>query len=811
MTKKRMLFLLGFVVLIGIAPVAYQIDRAAQSLPTLHGTINLKGLNQAASVSFDTLAVPTIQAESRENAYRILGYLHARDRLFQMDMLRRKSEGTLAEVLGEKALPIDRKQRTYGFRQVAVAAIDRLTESERTVLAAYSDGINRYIETAHEFPPEFRLLHYRPAPWVPADSLMVGSTMFQTLSDQEQDERMLTVMQACLPAEVTAFLTPDTDDFTHVLSGGQESRRPQRPVPTQALQKLLSEARTDAPHAALVNPEATSLGSNNWAINASKTDDGRAILADDMHLPLGVPNIWYRAQLKYQGSEISGISLPGLPLIIAGHNQQVAWGFTNLNGDVQDLIRLQLNPHNPNEYQTPEGWRRFDTHPETIRIRDGQALQIELRSTLWGPVLDQNLLGTPVALRWTALDPAAINLRLIDMDSARNIQTAMQTLHRFGAPPQNVVLADAQGHIGWTLTGFVPLRQGMDGSLSQSGARQGIGWNGYIPPDQLPTVIDPPEGYIATANNRILGLSYPHVVGHNFANGYRAYRIREQLAEKTTLTEQEMHQIQLDTRSEFYEFYRQLALSILTPDRLAMNPDLTEIDSAIRQWNGHMDPDSHGIALLARWRTDLAKAIFTPLLSRCANTEPGFSYQWRNMETPLRALIKQADPTLAPDHQPGGWQEFLLKSLVQTSHDLKSRYQTTQLDMLTWQHANTVLIQHPFSRSTPWASPLLDMKPIPGACDSNCLKVLHDRNGASVRLVVSPGHPEDGILEMPGGQSGHPLSPHFRDQQNAWQTGAGPAFQAGKAVHTLKFMPEKATSNEKMPAHANPESKATEN
>lgn len=788
MTFKRMLYVLGFAILALVAPAAYQIDRMAMSLPMADGEIRLPGLSAPATVETDTLAIPTVATRTRADAYRVLGYLHARDRLFQMDLMRRKSVGRLAEIFGEKALPVDLRQRVYRFQQAAEAIVANLPEDQRTALTAYAEGVNAYLQTAREFPPEFRLLHYRPEAWRPADSLLVAFGMFQTLNDQERDERMLTAMDRRLPSEVTAFLTPDTDEYARALLGGSESRRPARPVPAESIAKLIGETNGQRLGHASVAPEPASIGSNNWAVNGSKTADGRAIIADDMHLPLNVPNVWYRARLRYAGFDLSGVTLPGVPLVVVGSNGRVAWGFTNVEGDFLDLVRLEINPANPAEYRTPDGWRRFETRTETVAVKDGPSVGITLKNTIWGPVSPESLLSEPVAIRWTALDPRAVNLGLMNMDAAGTLEQAMAVLNRAGAPPQNAVLADDRGRIAWTYMGFYPRRFGLDGSVSLSWADGRIGWDGFIPPEELPRVIDPPEGFLATANNRTLGKDYPYVIGHGFSNSYRAYRVAEQLKAKTRVTEADLLALQLDTVSEFYEFYRQLALVVLADDAARADPALADAERAIRQWNGRLDPDSLGIGLLVRWRQDLAQAVFAPLVARCA-AEPEFAYRWREQETPLRALLAQRIPETLPDRRHADWRGFLLDTLRHSIAGLAQEHGIAQLEDLPWGQVNRIAIQHPFSRAFPVAGWFLDMPETAGACNGFCLKVLHGIHGASERLVVSPNHPEDGILHIPGGQSGHPLSPHYRDQQRAWAEGRPLPFLPGKAEHRLSFTP----------------------
>jgi penicillin amidase len=785
MTRKHKLYVLGFALLTLVAPVTYQIDRAAQSLPKLDGEARLPGLSSPVTVEFDHLAIPTVTAQNREDAHRALGLLHARDRLFQMDLMRRKAAGRLAEIFGEKALPLDKKQRAYQFEAAARAVAAQLPEPQRRALDAYAAGVNQHLADAKEFPPEFRALRYRPEPWRPEDSLLVAFGMFQTLGAQEEeDERMLTVMERTLPPDVAAFLTPDSDEYTHALLGGPDSRRPARPVPVGAIAKLIEESGGQKLSLAAVREEPAPVGSNNWAVNGGKTADGRAILADDMHLPLGVPNVWYRARLRYAGLDVSGVTLPGVPLVVVGSNGRIAWGFTNIEGDFLDLVKLDINPANPAEYRAPDGWRRFDTHTETIAVQDGPPVAVELKSTAWGPVSPEPLLGGTVAVRWAALDPVAVNLGLMDLDAAATLESAMAVLNRAGAPPQNALLADERGRIGWTYMGYIPRRKGLDGSVSRSWADGAAGWEGYIPPDELPRLIDPPEGYLATANQRTVGKDYPYVIGHGFANGYRAHRIAERLAAKDQLTERDLLDVQLDTTSEFYEFYRRLALETLEGEA---DPELADAAESIRQWNGRLDPDSLGIGLLVRWRKDLAQAVFAPLVSRCVKAQPGFAYQWRKQETPLRALLSQRLPDTLPDRRQGDWRTFLLAVLRQSVAGLKREHEGKRLSGLPWGEVNVVRVQHPFSKAMPVAGRLLDMPEVPGACNGFCVKVLHGVHGGSERLVVSPGHPGDGILHMPGGQSGHPFSPHYRDQQPAWAAGRPLPFLPGEVAHTLRL------------------------
>ena len=782
MNFKRLLYLCLFSILTLFALVSASLWL---SLPKLDGELSLPGLQEKVEVTSDSLGIPTIQAASQEDALRTLGWLHARDRLFQMELIRRKTAGRLAELFGPVALPLDRRQRNYGFEQAARAGWDALNDGQKRALVVYTEGVNAFMAQAKILPPEFLALRYRPEPWRPEDSLMVGIAMFQNLTSSEEDERMLTVMEQALPPAVVQFLTPDTDQYDTVLVGGAKSHRPVRPLPVEPWASLgraeLAEGGVDS--------SGRVVGSNQWVVGGAKTRDGRAILADDMHLGLGVPNIWYRASLHYAGRELDGVTLPGLPLFIVGSNGQVAWGFTNTDADVVDLVGVQINPANPDEYKTPEGWRLFKQRVENIRVKEGPVVSLVVKETIWGPLANYALLGKPVAIHWTALQASGVDLGLLELDQAETLEQAMAVINRSGGPTQNVVFADDQGHIAWTLMGRYPLRRGFDGSVSQSWAEGNKGWDGYIAPEKLPRLIDPPQGFIATANNRTVGSEYPFVLAHNQANGYRAYRIAQRLREQDKLNEQDLFALQLDSRSEFFDFYRDLALNVLEGETQS-DQTLDEARRYIEAWNGNMDHNSLGIGLLWLWREKLASVVFSPVVARCRQVDPNFFYAWRKLETPLRTLLTQQIPVTLPSAEYRDWRDLLLRTLTDSAAELKQSHATDTLVGLTWGKINQVKIRHPFSKTAPVLSPLLDMadQEVSG-CAGFCVRIVGNGHGATERMVVSPSHPGQGILHMPGGQSGHPLSPHYRDQQPAWQEGVPLPFLPGESIHRLSFKP----------------------
>ncbi|WP_447980428.1 penicillin acylase family protein [Candidatus Nitrospira bockiana] len=787
--NKLLYSVLGLLLVLAIGAAALLVTLRA-SLPVLDGTGEIIGLTAPVTVTVDGFGVPTIVAGSRLDAMRALGYVTARDRLFQMDFLRRKSAGRLAEVIGTPALASDLEQRRLGFSPVVDSIVAHLPDEQRAVLEAYADGVNSYLQQADSLPFEFLLLRYRPSPWTTADSLLVVLSMFQALSWTEEEERMRTIMQTVLPSEVYRFLVAQRDPYTRALLEDDASGAPTIPVPVDALAALRRPIDVrQARQAGLVRFTEAAVGSNGWAVNGSKTADGRAILANDMHLDLLVPNIWYRVQLRYEAVEMAGIVLPGVPVVISGTNGAVAWGFTNMEGDFLDLVALDLNPEDPDEYRTPEGWRRFETREEVIKVKDDRDVPLTVRSTIWGPVRPRPLLGRPVAVRWTALEPTAVDIGLVHMDRARSLDDALAVMNRAGAPGSNVLLADASGRIAWTYTGRIPVRRGFDGATSRSWADGRVGWAGFIAPEELPRLVDPPSGFIVNANHRMLGPDYPYVIGHDFANGYRAYRITEQLRAMPKVVEADLLHLQLDTTSHFYRFYQRLALAELTDSAVQGRPLLMEARDVLRAWNGRADADSVGFGLLVRFRKALAGSVFTPYLSSCRAQDEGFFYGGE-VDAPLQTLLTEKVQALVPDPDHyDGWAPFILAVLEESARQVKDQYGVGSLADLRWGRMNHVRIAHPLGEALPGLSQVLDMPAdeLPGC--GFCIRMASGTLSASERLVVSPVRGQDGLFHMPGGQSGHPLSRHYRDQQDSWVEGRPLPFLPGPAVHTLRLVP----------------------
>jgi penicillin G amidase len=790
--RKWLLYIVLAIFLVLGMSVGYTFIALRAALPPLDGDVTVAGLQAPVIVTFDRFGIPAISAQSRLDAMRALGYLTARDRLFQLDLLRRRSAGQLAEIMGSALLDKDVDQQVLGFRHVAQATVNDLPQEQKDVLTAYAEGINHFIAQTPSLPFEFRVLGYRPAPWRMEDSILVALGMFEVLSRQsEDDERMLSIMERSLPQQVGAFLTPDTDRYTQALLGDAPSHRPMQPIPVDALATLRRPVdRAPAHHSGLVRLQDFRAGSNAWAVGRSKTTDGRALLANDTHLEISLPNIWYRSQVRYGNVELGGVMLAGTPVFVAGASAHLAWGFTNIEGDFLDLVTLEVNPENADEYKTPDGWKRFGVRQETIKVRGAEDHRVEVKTTVWGPMARKPLMGQPVAIHWTALDPMAINLGLLALDQARTLEEGLMIINHAGTPPLNALVVDDMGRIAWTYIGRIPIRQGLDGATSRSWGDGGIGWTGYIAPDKLPRLIDPPAGFLVTANNRMLGPEYPYVIGHQFANGYRAYRITERLRDTAMISEQDMLTLQLDTVSHFYDYYQQLALEVLTPQALSAKPTRGELRRTLEAWDKRAEVASLGIGLLSRFRNVLAKAVFTPFLSSCQQYDQAFVYQWAHIDTPLQQMLTAKSLQLLPDPQHyATWDAFILGMLEESARQLRERYRVTSLRDLKWGGMNRAWFRHPFSLAIPALGWWLDIggDELPGC--AFCVRAADGSVGATMRLVISPGQPQDGLLHMPGGQSGQPLSAHYADHHPYWARGLPQAFAVGPPRHTLRLIP----------------------
>ena len=766
----------------------------AHSLPLLDGRIEVGGLISGVTIERDILGVPTIRGSNRFDVARALGFLHAQERFFQMDLLRRSGAGELAELFGPVALDADRASRLHRFRHRARARIDESTDAERRMLDAYTEGVNSGLEALEARPFEYLLLRAKPAPWTEEDSVLVVFAMYFVLNDENgQRESDLGLLSDLLPDELASFLAPRGTEWDAPVIG-EAFETPPIPILAERRDSAVAAARQGRPRGDGAAPSL--VGSNNWAVSGTRTADGRAILANDMHLGMAVPSSWYRVMLEWPADDgcgsphrVVGVTAPGTPAVVVGSNTHVAWGFTNSQGDWSDLVIVEFDPDDPERYRTPGGWTETEHFSETIQVRGGEPETIDIGQTIWGPIIDHDHRHRPRAVRWIAHDPGAANLALMDLEHVATVEEAFEVANRTGIPPQNFVCADSSGSIGWTILGRIPKRYGFSGRVPTSWADGDRGWNGWLEPGRYPRIIDPPNGLVWTANARVVGGDMFDIVGDGgYDSGARARQIRDHLLDLETPDETDMLSVQLDDRALFLERWRRLLLDLLDEEAVRHRPERQEFrDLVDTTWTGRASIDSVAFRLVRAFRSFTVERVYGWLTAPCREADEGFSlYRLHQEEGPLWRLIKER-----PEHllEPGArsWREVLLE-VVDSTIDYYADLGGELADR-TWGERNTLSMQHPLSRAIPALSRWLDMprSQLPG--DSNMPRVQSPGWGASERLAVSPGREDEGYFHMPAGQSGHPLSPFYRSGHEAWLRGELTPLLPGPVVFTLTLTP----------------------
>ncbi len=752
------------------------------SLARDSGTVVLEGLGAPVSVSRDDKAIPVIQGESYSDVCRAIGFVHAQERFFQMDMMRRASSGELAALLGAALVERDIEMRARGLGRAARDSFESLPAEHQRWLEAYAAGVNAGLDDLKAWPPEYLLLRAAPTEWRPSDTMLIVSTMALILSDSSSLERVVEGLEAAMPDEVVSFLTQPYSRLDAPLEGGDEYTP--LDVPGPDLIDLRTGRATKGTRISAADRDETVMGSNTFAVSGSMTTDGRAILASDPHLGLTAPGIWFRAQLQWgdgaDARRVAGVTIPGTPLVVVGSNGNIAWGPTNVHGDFTDHIVIETDPDDPSRYRVPGGWESFGSRIETIEVRAGETRRIELRETRWGAIRGEDSLGRPLVLKWTGSDPSMINLRLLDIAEARTLDQAIEVLGSWWGPPQNIAAADDTGRVALVTSGWLPNRKGIDGRTPASWARQGAGWDGQLDESQRPVFQDPQSGFVYAANARIVAEPVASLIGHAWPIGTRAGRIVELLTDATGLQESDLLNYQLDTDIEpAMEPWRRLVLDSI-PESEA-DQDLRAARESILQWNGTADVDQRGVTILEAFRDAVRADLYASINTIVRERVDGFRYRWTGSdEWTFRVLDERPAHWLQPGFE--SWEEYARAALVRVLDRM-----STGGDR--WGKVNTAIVRHPVSLAVPALGAGLDMpeSPVPGHWAA--LRVHRSSFGASMRMVVSPGREQDGILHMPAGQSGHPLSRHYGDMHEDWIRGRPTPLLAGPAVSSFELRP----------------------
>lgn len=758
-----------------------------QSLPLYAGELAIPGLHDSVIVERDALGVARIMSSGELDEARAIGFVHAQERFFQMDLFRRSAAGELAALVGESAIEVDRQRRIHQMRATAEKVLAGASDARRTLLEAYAEGVNAGLAALGARPWEYLLLRREPESWTAVDSVLVIAAMYFELDDElGAAAKNEAVARAALPAAFADFLYPSSTEWDAPVMG---SPGPPAVIPAADVYDLRRLPAEVFRSAALTRSrpsivdEATQPGSNSWALSGQRTANGAGLLANDPHLGLGVPSIWYRLVLEREGRTVAGLSLPGMPVVTLGSNGSIAWGMTNSYGEWTELIVLETDPSEPSRYRTPEGLRTIEEVASPIEIANGKTEAFRVQQTVFGPVAGRMPDGSPYVVHWVAHDVRAYALEFFDLANATTVDEALGIVQRSGAPLQNFLAADSRGNIGWTILGSMPSRARRD-RVSRSS--EGSAWNGWLEPEAYPVIVNPPGGAIWTANGRVVdGPMFTRIGGRDFALGMRAGRIRDLLAGVDAAEPADMLAIQLDDDAHVLDRWRSELLRLLAD---ATDPVHVAVRNAVLDWGGHAAVDSVGYRLVREWRRLMLDRILFALSTGIRAQDPEWTYTGFKAEHWAWPIIRDEPPHLL---DPGyvSWRAFKLGALDEHLRDELDVDSPEALARHTWGERNTISVHHVLSAAMPMLARWLDMPAIQLPGDTLMPRVQALEFGSSARFAVSPGSEAAGYLHMPGGQSGHPLSPYYGAGHEDWAAGRPTPFLAGESDATLRLVP----------------------
>lgn len=784
-------------------------------LPQVDGTLSLPGLKSEVTVERDIWGVPHIRAGSTSDMLEAQGYVMAQDRLWQMDLLRRVGRGQLSEIFGSELVKIDTQFRTLRIGAAAEREATSLDPESSEALNAYARGVNAFIEQhASNLPIEFKLLNYKPAPWKPSDSLVIAGYMYQTLTNTwESDLDRAKVTERVGPdrakdlfssdAAMDRFVVgdpnaeggdseqsgrnpddeDDDDDMTPdtvLKASGRTWSLPSAADLTSALapsvEQWIHESQLDVRRA---------LGSNNWVVSGAYTATGKPLLANDTHLELTIPPIWYEAHLTAPGWNVKGFTLPGGPLVVIGHNDRIAWGFTNNGADVQDLYIETFNSANPDEYRVKGEWKKAEIDDETIHVKGKPDEHVRIVVTRHGPIVHRE--GEKAyALRWTATEPGGLSNTYYYLGKAQDWNQFRDVLKKVWGPAQNVVYADVDGNIGYVMGARVPIRKKGFGEIPVPGDTDDYEWIGYIPFEQLPQILNPPSGLIVTANARVVGPKYKPHLTDDWEEPYRTARIYDLLRDKHDLRPTDMLKVQTDIFS-FPDAFIGEQLVAAARSVTPKDDRTRQLVSQTKDWNGIATIDSSVVPFLGITRQEALRLILEPYLGKDTDL-----YHWRKNAFLQKILTDRPAKWLPATFK--GYDDLLVSAADAAVHRLESETGKSKIDAWQWKYFNALQMQHPIGR-TGLLKFLLSEPDKPQAGTGFSPRAAYHRHGPAMRFVANPADWDDSIILIPAGQSGQPGSSHYSDQFSYWFEGK-PIFQpftdsaeAKTKRHTLMLKP----------------------
>jgi penicillin amidase len=785
-------WLLVLVIALAATTITYFYFVVRSALPQLDGSLPVEGLRARVTVTRDTHGVPAIEAQTLEDLFFAQGYVTAQDRLWQMDAMRRFAGGELSQVLGEGLLEHDREQRILGLRAAAKRAVDRLPARDRSYFEAYAGGVNAYIAQRRDrLPIEFRILKYAPSRWRPEDSIVIGNQMVKDLNhghfkDVLAREKILARLGPELTADLYAnrsghdrpptVMRENLDQQNHSVDSDQEDNGEDDAGDDNAVTRSGEPTRTPL----LPDPVPIN-GSNNWVVSGAHTVTGKPLLSNDMHLGHQMPNLWYEAHLRAGSLDVAGVTLPGMPYVIVGHNQRIAWGFTNVGPTVEDLYIENFN--DADHYQTPQGLEKVEHRFEVIHVKDKPDVALDVRSTRHGPIVTELVPGEKrqLALRWTLYE--GLRTPFFDVDSAQNWEDFRRAFSQLDAPGQNVVYADVEGNIGYQATGRIPIRAAGDGSLPVSGADNAHEWIAYIPFEKLPNIYNPPSGIIGTANGRVVPEAYPYSISAEWEAPWRTARIYHVLESGRKFSASDMLALQNDIQSEGEAFSAERFVYAVDH---AAKPSVRAKQAAdiMRNWDGRMLASSAAPTIAYRARAELTRLLLEPGLGAAPRDPKNHeetlswqSYSWEMRSVWLENVMLHRPKRWLPAKYPN-YEELLAAALDDA---VKQPEAPKDLNSWRWGALNAVEIQHPLLGRIPglrsWTGPGVHEQSGSGYT----VKAVTKHHGPSERFTANLADLDQSTLNVVTGQAGDFLSPHYMDQWKAWYEGT---------TFTLPFTPE---------------------
>lgn len=743
-------------------------------------TLKLSGLKSKVTVRRDERSIPYIEANNEADLYFAQGYITAQDRLWQMDILRRTSRGELSEIFGKLAVEEDKRRRLYGFAKMSEQSATLLSAPARATLEAFASGVNAYIASCDEktLPQEFRILKYQPRLWMPADSIVIGYLMAESLSSTWQADVMRGAfsdlgadkLQELFP-EYSKIDTPvvGTDNVKARAAGksvAQNTVKVSAEILAQA--SVSEELLTRSLERVGIHAEGLA-ASNNWVVSGKRTASGKPLLSNDPHLAPTVPGIWYLVHLTAPGMRVAGVSIPGVNGVIIGHNDRIAWGMTNLGPDVQDLYLEKFDPENPRRYQTPTGWKEAEVRREEIKVRKGalnpetESVNLDVTITRHGPIVLEKG-AERYALKWTVFDPKLESITMFSkLNHARNWQDFSAALKTYAGATQNFVYADVAGHIGYYGAGYIPIRRSGDGSVPYDGTKDDGEWTGMIPFEKLPYVFDPPSGIIVTANARIVGKDYPYHLTHGWSAPYRQKRINDLLAAKNKITADDFRAVQGDVYAiGGTTFAREVVKAF---GQSASDEKLKDTLKMFAAWDGKLTPDSKAALLIY----ELRDVFFNKLLVNQIGAEKAKQYRWTNRHSIIDRIVTEWPQAWLPKDF-ASWQAYLQSCNDDARAILTKKYGADE-SKWTWGQAIQVKFAHPLA-SAPMIGAPFKIAAFPqfgNGYTGGTGPTVNVGPTVSMRMIADPANWDNTQHGIPLGQSGDPKNPHYQDQLDDWR------------------------------------------